>query len=146
MANWLVMFRPETYALVLQHGQIGVRAAHSARFRALSPGDRFVVYVSRDRILDGWGEVTGEPFASDAPLFGPGLDYPNRCPVRIVEQGHRRPVGDALWYLETYSDLESTTPVNMLMCRGGFQEITDRDFDFLKSVMEGRPVLPVGNH
>ncbi len=42
MRYWILMFKPETYKVVQEHGTIGVLANHGRRFADLAPGDRFV--------------------------------------------------------------------------------------------------------
>lgn len=63
MAQWLFLFRPETYALVRQHQAIGVRNGFRHQFSAIQPGDRWVcqrAVMSRSAGRDGWPGAEGE--------------------------------------------------------------------------------------
>ena len=136
------MFRPDTYRCVKKLGTIGARHEHRNRFAEFRSDDLFIAYVSKRGILDGYGRVTSNPFVDDAPIFGPGVAYPNRCRVAFELDGAEAPVGDLLWALERWKGPEMTLrthPANMLFCYGGFMEITQTDYDFLVShlVQEG---------
>ena len=135
MRNWLFAFRPDTYEQVKHHGTIGVLKNHRRRFAELSPGDRFVVYLTQKRVFDGHGFVEGSPFEDEEPIFGEGQVYPHRCRVRFQETGAARPSGDELWFLEAFRDLENTEPTNVLFCRGGFVDISDADYDRLRALL-----------
>jgi hypothetical protein len=67
--HWIVMFRPETFAAAREYGLMAVLHNHRRRFSEFAPGDRFVAYISRQRVLDAHGEVVSKPFreAADAP-------------------------------------------------------------------------------
>ena len=70
MNHWILMFRPETYENVKAHETIGVTGTHHKRIAEIQPGDRFVTYVSRKRLLDGHGRFTGSAFADTTPADG----------------------------------------------------------------------------
>ncbi|MBI3927013.1 MAG: hypothetical protein HY319_15865, partial [Armatimonadetes bacterium] len=115
MAYWILMFRPETYELVKKFETIGVLHMHRRRFAQLKRGDRFVTYVSRERLLDGHGELTSEPFVDDKPVFGPGDPYPQRCRVRFLQTGARQDAKELLWSLSHFTQMTmKTTPTNYL--------------------------------
>jgi hypothetical protein len=143
MNHWLVMFRPETYAKVREHGMIGVNGAQEKRIRDIAEGDTFVVYVSRDRLLDGHGVFTSTAFADTTPVFGSADVYPYRARVRFEQSGARKDARDLLWGLEEFAAGNiRTTPANMLFCRGGFMRITAKDHAWLSSVLDGTWVPP----
>ncbi|GMU52620.1 MAG: hypothetical protein AMXMBFR33_17660 [Candidatus Xenobia bacterium] len=140
MRNWLLAFRPDTYEKVQQHGTIGVLKHHRKRFADLAKGDRFIVYLTQVQCLDGHGLIDGSPFEDTKPIFGEGQNYPNRCRVKFLETGVRRPVGDSLWFLDVFRELNNTVPTNMLFCRGGFIEIPGSDYDYLRGILGGAEV------
>lgn len=104
MANWILMFRPDTYEIVKQIGIIGVLHIHRRRFAALRTGDRFISYVSRLSVLDGHGTLTSDPFEDDERIFGAGHIFPYRCHVTFLDCGLLRPAGDALWDLAIWKE------------------------------------------
>lgn len=135
---WLLMFRPETYEHVKGHGTIGVLKRDKARFAQVCPGDRVVAYVSRLRELDAYGVVTTAPFVGHDPIFGPKSErYTERAQVEFTRTGLRRNATKLL-YGVTALENTSTTPVNKLLCSGGFIEITSEDYEWLVGCMEGR--------
>lgn len=135
---WLLMFRPETYEFVKGHGTIGVLKRDKARFALIRPGDRVVAYVSRVRKLDAYGQVASLPFVGTEPIFGPKSErYTERARVEFARIGLQRDATQLL-YGVTALENSSTTPVNRLLCAGGFIEITSEDYDWLVGCMEGR--------
>lgn len=138
MAFWLFMFRPDTYEQVKHHGTVGVRDDAARRFAKVRAGDRFVAYVSRLKLLDGYGEVTSDPFEDDRMIFSAEQVYRHRCKVRFDAEGAAVLAGDTLWGLETFSTLQTTSPTNLLFCKGGFIEITAVDYDDLVKMIVGR--------
>jgi hypothetical protein len=137
MTNWLLMFRPETYEKVKEHGLIGVNHTQHKRIGQIQPGDRFVAYISRQRIVDGRGVFTSESFVDTEPVFGVREVYPYRARVRFDVTGAAKDAKELLWGLEEFKEGAKTTPSNMLLCRGGFMAITDEDFDWLTKVLDG---------
>lgn len=135
MANWILMFRPETYAIVKEKATIGVLYQHRRRFAELQPGDRFVAYVSKSMTLDAHGTIAGAPFEDAEPLFGTRERYPERCKVAFEETGIAAPGADPLWHLSVWPEQLKTTPWNMLFCYGGFMKIPDADYDALRAAM-----------
>ncbi len=49
------------------------------RFAEISDGDRFVAYVSRERVVDGYGMVIGQPFEDATPVWSKIDFYTQRC-------------------------------------------------------------------
>jgi len=142
MKNWLFMFRPDTYAKVREHGIVGVRDGVQKRFREIKKGDRFVVYVSRVQQFDGHGEVTSDPFEDDTLIFAHDQIYANRVRVRFDKTGAARAAGDALWGLSAFHGTLRTPPTNLILCRGGFIDITSAEYDALSSWIAGRTEAP----
>ncbi|MBN1944777.1 MAG: EVE domain-containing protein [Bradymonadales bacterium] len=141
MNHWLFMFRPDTYKKVVEHGTIGVHHAKQKRFAALHGGDRLITYVSRDKLIDGYGTLVGEPYAEETHIFAPDQLYPYRFRVQFEKTGLARPVGDVLWGLSPFQGEMKTTPTNLMLCKGGFIEITQDDYDWLVGWMGGSKAL-----
>lgn len=144
MKHWIVMFRPETYTVAQQYGMMAVLHNHRRRFAAVAAGDRFVVYVSRKRLLDAHGIVVEPPFEelSEEP---PGwLRYTQRAVIRFEETGLGIDARELLWGLSVCNEELKTEPTNLLFCRGGFLEIPESDYEWLRSIMSGEvPSSPV---
>lgn len=137
MAHWLLMFRPETWTKVQEHGLIGVNGNQHKRIAQIAAGDTFVAYVSRERILDGAGVFTSAAFTDLTPVFGVREVYPYRARVRFDTVGAKRDAKVALWGLDEFANGAKTTPSNMLLCRGGFMRITPADREYLLNVLDG---------
>lgn len=137
MKNWLLMLKPDTYVDAQAHGLIGVLHMHRRRFAQVSPGDRFVAYISRSRLLDGHGTILSVPFesTSDTPV---GWErYTQRARVRFDGTGASRDARELLWGLSVWGSELRTPPSNMLFCKGGFLEVPDSDYDWLRAVLNG---------
>jgi len=139
LKNWLVMFKPDTYEVVKDKGIIGVLYQHRKRFGQLSEGDRFVAYVSRDRVVDGYGTLTSDPYEDVTPVWATFERYPERCQVSFEQAGARKDAKELLWHLECWPDPMKTSPSNYLFCKGGFLEISDDDYELLVGVLHGAP-------
>lgn len=139
MQYWLFMFRPDTYEQVQKHNTVGVRDSVRQRFSALKPKDKFVTYVSRVQRLDGFGEIASEPFIDNTLIFSTDKVYQHRCKVKFKKTGADVPSGDILWFLEAFEGLSNTSPTNMIFCKGGFIEITAKDYRSLVDMIENPP-------
>lgn len=139
MRNWLLMFRPDTYMVVKDKGVIGVLYQHRNRFAELSKGDRFIAYVSRDRVVDAYGVLASDPFEDATPVWKTRERYPERCRVSFEQTGARKDAKDLLWHLTCWPEPMKTSPSNYLFCKGGFLEISDDDYDLLVGVLNGAP-------
>jgi hypothetical protein len=137
MRYWLFMFRPDTYAKVREHGVVGVRDGVRKQFGQIRKGDRFAVYVSRVQQLDGYGEVTSDPFEGDTLIFAQDQLYAHRVRVRFDGAGAARPAGEMLWALSPFQGTIKTTPTNLIFCKGGFIEISAQDYDVLVQTVDG---------
>ncbi len=137
MRNWLLTFRPDTYEKVKAHQTIGVLKNHRMRFAEFTPGDRFVAYITQQRCFDSHGLIDGKPFEDCSPIFGEGQLYPQRCRVKFNQTGAAAAAGDTLWFLDVFKDLDNTEPTNLIRCKGGFIEVSDRDYDYLRGLMSG---------
>ena len=136
MRHWIFLFRPETYEDVKRLGLVGVRYDHRRRFAEVAEGARFVAYISRERVLDGAGVVTGPGFADSAAVAPGWAGYPLRAPVAFTASGRRRDARQLLWGLSECQVGIKTEPTNLLFCRGGFMEIPRADFDWLLRVLD----------
>ena len=137
MKNWIVMFRPETYAVAQEFGMMAVRHSHRRRFAAVSAGDRFVAYISRQQLLDAHGVVVSDAFEEVSEVPAGWSRYTQRARVRFEQTGVGIDARELLWGLTVWGDTLKTQPTNMLFCKGGFMEIPDRDYDWLRSVLRG---------
>lgn len=138
MKHWIVMFRPETYAAAREHGIMAVLHNHRRRFAEVAPGDRFVAYISRQRVLDAHGEVTGEPFQEVSDVPAGWSRYTERAPIRFEQTGADIDARELLWGLSVCDEGIKTEPTNLLFCKGGFMEISKADYDWLRKVMDGK--------
>lgn len=136
MNHWLVMFRPETYAAAREHGLMAVLNMHRKRFAEMRPGDRFVAYISRTRVLDAHGEVVGEPFQEASDVPGGWIRYTERVRVRFDETGKARDAKTALWGLAICSQGIKTEPTNYLLVMGGILKIPVEDHEWLRRVLD----------
>jgi hypothetical protein len=144
MKNWLMMFRPETYEVVKEAGVIGVLDMHRRRFAELADGDRFLAYISRRQVLDGYGTIVGSPYVDLEPLWPGKRLYPQRCRVAVERTGAAMPAKELLWELDVWAERVEplkTQPWNMLLCYGGFMAVPDSDWVRLRGMVDGH----VGN-
>ncbi|MEZ4458796.1 MAG: hypothetical protein R3E66_03525, partial [bacterium] len=122
---------------VKEHGVVGVRFAARKRFAAVKAGDRFVAYVTQQKFIDGAGHITSDVFESDEDVFNMDQNtarkeiYRHRVTVEFDDVGWARDAGDVLWHLSPFEDLTTTTPTNLIFCRGGFVQISDSDVERL---------------
>ena len=135
MRYWLFMFRPETFEDVKRHRVLGVRPQAAKRFAELRRGDRFVVYVSRQRVLGGQGEITGDPYIDDTPIFSGKGGYSHRVSVSVEPAAHETPGVDALWAAESLRS-SKTYPWNVLLTRGSFTELEPSEYEWFVKQME----------
>jgi hypothetical protein len=137
MKHWLVMFRPETYAAAQEYGLMAVLHMHRRRFAEVSEGDRFVAYISRRRVLDAHGVVAAPPYQGVEPEPPGWIRYTERAPIRFERTGANVDARELLWGLSVCEGDMKTTPSNLLFCLGGFMEITEADYRWLRGVAEG---------
>ena len=137
MKYWLLMFRPDTYEKVKEHQTIGVRESVRKRFAEMKKGDRFLTYVSRDKLLDGYGEMTSDPFEDDTLIFSDDQIYSHRARVSFERTAAALPVGDELWGMTPFQENMRTTPMNLVLCKGGFIEISKEDYEHVVELTRG---------
>jgi len=138
MTYWILMFRPETYEQAREKNLIGVLNSHRKRFANLSPGDKFVAYVSRICEFDALGEVVGRPYQDDTPVY-PGWErYTRRCQVRFHVDGAHLGAKELLFELSSFQGPLKTHPANLIFCRGGFMEISMEDYGHLQTLIVQR--------
>jgi hypothetical protein len=136
MRYWILMFRPETYEVARKHGLFGVLSSHQTRFNLIAEGDRFITYISRERLLDGHGIVTSAPYVDDEKIAPKWEFYPIRARARFEAIGCARDAKKALWGLSMCDQPMKTEPTNYLFCMGGFMEIPQHDYEWLRQVMD----------
>jgi len=140
MKYWIVMFRPETYAAAREHGLMGVLHMHRRRFSELAEGDRFVSYISRERILDAHGVVVSAPFVEQQADVPTGWQrYPHRVRIKFEETDAGIEAREVMWGLSMCAEGMKTVPANLLFCKGGFMKITEADYRWLRSILGGTP-------
>ncbi len=138
MKHWIVMFRPETYAAAREHGMMAVLHNHRRRFAEIAPGDRFVAYISRQRVLDAHGEVASAPYQEVADQPKGWVRYTERARIRFDQMDAGIDARELLWGLSVCDEGIKTEPTNLLFCKGGFMEIPQADYDWLRAVLAGR--------
>ncbi len=114
---------------------------HRRRFAEVAPGDRFVAYISRERLLDAHGEVVGEPFQDVADEPKGWIRYTERARIRFDQTAAGIDARELLWGLTVCSEGIKTEPTNLLFCKGGFMEIPESDYQWLRDVMAGRAAI-----
>ena len=112
MKHWILMFRPDTYEQVKEKNTTGVLKNHRNRFAELAPGDKFIAYVSRVRELASYGEIAGEPYVDEVPLFPNWDRYPHRCAISVHRTGAHLPANELLFRgLHVADALASRIPI-----------------------------------
>jgi len=111
---------------------------HRRRFAEVAPGDRFVAYISRQRVLDAHGEVIGEPFQEVSDVPAGWIRYTERVRIRFDQTGAGNDARELLWGLSVCDEGIKTEPTNLLFCKGGFMEIPGSDYQWLRDVMDGK--------
>jgi len=135
--HWIIMLKPDTYATAKEHGLIGVLHQNRRRFAALSLGDRFIAYVSRERVLDSHGVIESAPFEEVSNVPAGWEFYTQRARVRFEDAGAGIDGKEVLWGLSVCQEGINTSPSNLLFCKGGFMEIPENDYEWLRAVLRG---------
>ncbi|HNV72346.1 MAG TPA: EVE domain-containing protein [Candidatus Ozemobacteraceae bacterium] len=131
MKHWIMLFTPETYELVKKHSTIGVRSNVWKSFSEnMKVGDRFIGYVSRQMIFDATGTITGDATFEETMLFHDQKWFPCRRRVKFEKTGLNKPSSDLFHGVAPFNEV-NTGPGNYLMCKGGFVEVSKKDFDWL---------------
>lgn len=115
---------------------MAVLNVHHRRFSELRPGDRFIAYVSRERVLAAHGEVLGEPYQEATEVPAGWVRYTERVKVRFEQSGQRRDGRLALWGLSMVATGIKTEPTNVLLLKGGFLNIPEDDYNWLRRVLD----------
>lgn len=135
MRYWILCFAPETYEVVKEKGMIGVRMNVRQRFvKDMNKGDKFISYVSKQMILDGWGTVESDAFMGEDKIFCKDKLFPHRRSVCFEEVSKNRSADNLFMGVEPFNKV-NTPPGNYMMCKGGFVEISERDFRWLLTEM-----------
>lgn len=133
MKQWIILFTPETYDVVKAKSLIGVRSNVWKSFSEnMKPGDRFIAYVSKKMTFDGFGTIAGDAVFEDTKIFHEEKWFPCRRKVKFEKTGLEKPSGDLFQGVAPFNEV-GTGPGNYLMCKGGFVEISKKDFDWLFS-------------
>lgn len=133
MKHWLILFTPETYEVVKAKSLIGVRSnAWKAFSEKMKTGDRFISYISKEMTFDGFGIISGDATFEGTNFFHEDKWFPCRRKVRFEKNGLAKPSGDLFFGVAPFNEV-GTSPGNYLMCKGGFVEISKKDFDWLFS-------------
>ena len=93
-------------------------------------GDRFISYVSQDIKFDGWGTITDEATFEERKVFHDDKWFPCRRKVKFEKICLNKSTGDLFHGVAPFNEV-NTGPGNYLMCKGGFVEISAKDFDWL---------------
>ncbi len=137
MKHWTILFTPETYEMVKKHSMIGVRANVWKTFSEnMEVGDRFVIYVSKKMIFDGHGSISGKATFEETKVFHEDKWFPCRRKVKFEKTGLAHPSGDLFHGIPPFNEV-NTGPGNYLMCKGGFVEISKKDFEWLMKEIGG---------
>lgn len=133
MKYWVLVFSPETYDIVKANNLIGVRENVRPRFeKEMSVGDPFIAYISRKIIFDAFGTIASHHQYSEKQIFGAKAVFPCRREVSFEKIGINKPIGDLFWGVAPFNKTAASAG-NYLLLKGGFVEISKKDFTWLKS-------------
>lgn len=136
MKYWIIVLTPETYETAQKKQLIGVRTNEKKRFtNELADQDCFITYVSRKKVFDGYGKIKGDAFYDETAIFGQNGEFPCRRGVVFHKTGLETPCGELFWGVEPFNQI-NTSGGNYLLLRGGFVEITKKDYYWLKKEIE----------
>jgi len=137
MKHWILLFTPETYDLVKKHSTIGVRANVWKRFsEEMKTGDRFIGYISKKMTFDCLGAISGDATFEETMLFHDEKWFPCRRKVKFEKTGLSKPSSDLFHGIAPFNTV-NTGPGNYLMCKGGFVEVSQKDFNWLMAEIRG---------
>lgn len=133
MKHWVILFTPETYEAVKKLGMIGVRANAWKTFsKGMGKGDRFIGYVSKKMIFDAIGTIAGDANFEEKEIFPGDKLFPCRRKVTFEKTGINAQSCDLFHGVSPFNEV-NCGPGNYLMCKGGFVEISQKDFDWLEA-------------
>ncbi|MBF0502322.1 MAG: EVE domain-containing protein [Candidatus Riflebacteria bacterium] len=133
MKHWIILFTPETYEVVKEKSLIGVRSNVWKSFSEnMKVGDRFISYVSKKMTFDGFGTIAGEATFEETQIFHEDKWFPCRRKVKFEKTGLNSPSGELFHDIAPFNEA-NTGPGNYLMCKGGFVEVSKKDFDWLSA-------------
>ena len=136
MKYWIIIFTPETYKLVKSLEKIGVRnSARKRFFSAISEGDRFIAYISREMVFDGIGTIVSDAFGEETFDFSEERLFPWRRRVSFEKTGTKTSTAGLFKNIPPFNRV-NTVPGNYLTCKGGFVEISKSDFEQLTRTMK----------
>lgn len=131
MKYWIIGFTPETYKVVQEKKMIGVRKDVWKRFsEEMNVGDKFIGYLSKVVLFDSLGTIKGEATFEEDFAFHPEKWYPGRRKISFEKTGIKKPAMDLFWAIKPFDEI-NTVPGNYIMCKGGFVEISKKEYDWL---------------
>jgi len=137
MKHWIILFTPETYELVKAKSMIGVRANVWKSFsEKMQVGDRFITYLSKKMTFDGYGTIAGDAVFEETRIFHEDKWFPCRRPVKFEKVGLNKPSAGLFNGVAPFNEA-NTGPGNYLMCKGGFVEVSQKDFNWLMAEIRG---------
>lgn len=132
MKFWIILFTPETYEAVKKLKKIGVRSNVWKSFsEKMTVGDQFIGYVSKKLLFDSLGKITSDASFEEDMIFPGEKWFPCRRKVEFDKVGLKHPSGDLFHGVAPFNET-NTGPGNYMMCKGGFVEVSKKDFDWLK--------------
>lgn len=131
MKHWVLVFSPDTYDVVKQKLVVGVRHHFRKSFsEKIQEGDRFITYISKKIMFDGFGSFRSEAYFDETPIFHEEKIFPFRRKIDFEVTDLKKRCGELFWGIEPFNRI-NTSPGNWLMCCGGFVEISAKDFNWL---------------
>lgn len=137
---WLVSVEPENYYSDLEAGTldtVGVKHRMRRTLERLHPGDGVVIYLKRDATFNAILEISGKAFHETSnrwPVAADELSARIACnPVTVLEKNNSldaRPIYSGLEVFTQYPAKHRT-----LALRNGITELTQRDYETIKSAM-----------
>ena len=84
MRYWLCVLTPENFEVVKEKLVWGVEPRHEKYLKELRPGDKLVMYVTRESKIKGIFEVESEPYYDGTEIFEGGI-YPHRVKIKAIK-------------------------------------------------------------
>ncbi|MDP2364157.1 MAG: hypothetical protein Q8M94_10350 [Ignavibacteria bacterium] len=131
MKHWIILFTPETFEAVKRLHTIGVRGNVWKSFsEKMGKGDRFIGYISKKMLFDSFGVIDSEPIYEEKAVFPGDKLFPCRRKVKFEKINLNKPSGNLFSGIAPFNEVP-TGPGNYLMVKGGFVEISEKDFNWL---------------
>lgn len=141
--TWILTSSPENHAATSARGfsVIGIKERNLRRAEQIEPGDRLILYLTREMVFAGWVEITGSMFEDREPIW-PGKKgnpdiYPWRFETRpgvTLEKDDWLP---AEAFKEALDHVRKWPPDHWrLAFQGQLRPVTDDDSDMLMSAIK----------